>query len=400
MYILIYSLLLLSCFLKACSSAPQNNKKTEPKQQTTPPSPNQEHERKAVTLTQEQVNFLGVKIGKATPRSISGKIKTTGVIALPPTSKVTINALTPGRISLVYKVPGEYIIKGQVLATLQHPDIITLQEEYLKTSFQQQFLEQEWNRQKKLTDENVGFLKKFQNIEKEFQQNKTQLASLEARLNLLGIPLPQSNRIIDKLSVVAPISGFLSAIHVNNGAYVQLGAPLFELMDNSHMHLDLQVFEKDIEKIKIGQRVSFQLASQAGKTYFGRIVTIGKNIEAQTRAITVHAHFNVPPESSVLPGMYISGYIETEPETGNAVPETAVFSKEGKNYIFILQKKDKEHFTFLMTPVTLGEAEAGYVTIFWDKEQSAADMLNNIVLEGSYYLVSELQKDEAQNDSP
>jgi cobalt-zinc-cadmium efflux system membrane fusion protein len=380
--------------LKACSSAPQTDKKTLPKQQTSHESHSHEHDAlKAVTLTQEQVKFLGVKIGNATARSISGRIKTTGIIVLPPTSKVTLNALTPGRISLVYKVPGEYITKGQVLATLQHPDIVTLQEEYLKTSFQQQFLEQEWNRQKKLTDENIGFLKKLQNIEKEFQQNKTQLASLEARLNLLGIPLPKSNVIIDKLSIAAPISGFLSAIHVDNGAYVQLGAPLFELMDNSHMHLEIQVFEKDIEKVKIGQRVSFQLAGRAGKTYFGEVVTIGKNIEQNTRAITVHAHFHSPPESSLLPGMYISGYIETEPESGNAVPETAVVSKEGKYYIFVLQKKDKEHFTFLMAPVTLGETDSGYVAISWDKELSVADILpNNIVLEGGYYLLSELQK--------
>ncbi|MCS6904418.1 MAG: efflux RND transporter periplasmic adaptor subunit [Bacteroidia bacterium] len=389
-----FILSLLAVVIGCSSPSPSNlNHNKGTKLETKPLLSAQKEPIMTITLQRRQIEFLGIKIGAATKKSITSKVKTTGVIALPPTSKITLNALVAGRVNLVYKVPGEMIRKGEILATIQHPDIITLQEDYLKVLYQYQFLEQEWSRQKKLTEENIGYLKKFQTVEKEYLQAQAQLSALKARLNLLGIPIPNNAKITNELVISSPINGYLIAIHVNNGVYVQAGAPLFELMDNAHLHLDLQVFEKDIEKVRPGQQVSFQLASQTGQVFTGTITTVGKALEPETRAITVHAHFTALPGFTLLPGMYVSGYIATGVENAYAVPESSILQKDGKNYIFILQGKDKEHFTFEMLPVTPGETEGGYTTILMDSGFEYNK--ENIVLEGGYYLLAELRKGDA-----
>src|SRR5690606_5284682 len=103
--------------------------------------------------------------------------------------------------------------------------------------------------------------------------------SLQKQMEMMGID-PASitaNSLRHALVVSSPISGIISQVYAKIGSYVDVTSPVAEIVDNSQLHLDLQIFEKDLSKIKIGQQISFAITNNPSKNYIAKVYNIGSS---------------------------------------------------------------------------------------------------------------------------
>ena len=215
------------------------------------------------TLSEEQLKIVGIKIGTIEQRELSATIKANGNLNVPNNNKANATTLYGGVIRTLKVQIGDYVRKGEIIATIANPQFIQLQEEYLSVVSKITFAEQELSRQKELNEGNAGAKKNLQSATAELNSLRTRKASLHQQLQLMGInPSTLSNsNLKSALTVISPLNGTVSNVYAKIGSYVDVSSPVIEIVDNSSLHLDLQVFEKDLPQIKIGQTIHFRLTN-------------------------------------------------------------------------------------------------------------------------------------------
>jgi multidrug efflux pump subunit AcrA (membrane-fusion protein) len=188
----------------------------------------------------------------------------------------------------------------------------------------------------------------------------------------------------------SPINGFVDKMNVSTGSYVDMQSPLMNIVDNSQMHCDLKIYEKDLPLVCVGQRVDVILTNRHSVSLEAVIYNINKTFEDESRAIVVHSRIVDKRDIELLPGMYVTGLINTGKERTEAVPNDAIVSKDGKKYIFVLEdeEEDDEHgksFHFSAVEVITGVSELGYtrVTPVGEWEADATIVKSNAFYIGS-----------------
>lgn len=303
-----------------------------------------EHEEGAQTITElseEQMNAVGIELGRIERRNVSNSEKINGILRVPNSNKAIVTALFGGIINSVKIHEGDHVKKGQVIATISNPEYIDVQEQYLLVKNQIAYAEQEFERQQELFDNGAGAKKNLQSASTQLKDLRTQRATLTKRLQLMGINANaiSNTNIHDGMVILAPISGTVSMVTAQIGSYVNVSSPLAEIIDNSAIHLDLQVFEKDISGISLGQEVDFTLTNTPIKVYKAKVNMIGSSFENDSKTIAVHC-FIEGSKLGLIDGMSAVGSIILATNLTLAVPTTAIVDMEGKSYIFI--KTDKE----------------------------------------------------------
>jgi cobalt-zinc-cadmium efflux system membrane fusion protein len=333
-------------------------------EQEIPTHENDRHDVSSVVeLSPAQFNMAGVELVQAVAQLMSKGLKVSGVMDTPPQQLISVSAPLGGFLKNTDLLQGMKVKKGQVLAVLEHPNYVELQQNYLDKKTQLEFLEFEFNRQERLNKENVNSQKVFQQAKSDFMSMKIQVKGLEEKLAIIGVNA--SNLSVEKISreikIYSPISGYVSEVNTNIGRYVNPVDVLFEIVNTDHLHAELIVYEQDIHKLKIGQKVRFYLPSSK-KEIMASVYLIGRKIDAD-RSVMVHAHLD-KEDVSLLPGMYINAVIELDENEVNSLPEEAVVFSEGKNYVFVLkiekQSTEEKNYVFEMKEVTKGLTENGY----------------------------------------
>jgi cobalt-zinc-cadmium efflux system membrane fusion protein len=276
---------------------------------------------------------------------------------------------------------GMKIKKGQVLAVLENPEYITLQQEYLDAKSKLAYQELEFARQKELSNENVSSKKTFQQTTAEYQQLRNRVAALKAQLGLININPNKlsAGNISSTIRIYSPINGFVKNVHVNIGKFVTPQEVLFELVDVEHMHAELTVFEKDIAKLKQGQKIKLTFPNLPGHEIGASVYLVGRSIE-DDKTIRVHAHLD-KEDPELLPGMYVTALVDVNEAQVPALPEDAIVQAEGKNVIFIAKSPQM----FEMVPVETGATENGFTEV---KLPSNVPASAKIVTKGAYHILA------------
>ncbi|KFF13927.1 secretion protein HylD [Chryseobacterium soli] len=338
-YLVIISLLIMSCGKKE-ESTEKSVVKTEQ---------NQKHNEEAVptiaALTEEQMKSVGITLGSIEMKELTSTIKANGLLRVPNNNKATITSLYGGIIKTLNVQVGSFVKKGQIIASIANPEFIQLQEDHLTVNSRITFAEQEYRRQRELFDNDAGAKKNLQNADAELKTLRSRKASLQNRLQMMGInPGKVSNgNMRSGLVITAPISGTISSISAQIGSYVDMSSPVAEIIDNSSIHLDLQIFETDLPKMKVGQIVHFKLTNNPESEYDARVYSIGSSFENESKTISVHCDVT-GNKAGLIDGMNITGIVSLDKSTTAAVPNEAIVDAEGKNYIFVqTDKKPEEH---------------------------------------------------------
>lgn len=240
----------------------------------------------------------------------SGEMTFNGIIVMPPQSHATVSLSIDGIVRKTSLLPGAYVQKGTVLATIENPELIELQEAYLDASAQFEFLESEYNRQKALAQEEAASNKKLEQSKADYLSMKSRRDGAYARLTMLGLDVEKLQRtgIIPLLEVKAPISGYISNVEMNIGKHITAGEPLCEIIDKSNMLVKLTAYEKDLKNIRTGDAIEFRVNGIDTDTFTGRITSIGHHVDNTSRAIEVYALVN-DKNNMFRPGMYVNAHI-------------------------------------------------------------------------------------------
>lgn len=377
----------------------------------------EEHtEEKGLEVTEEQMKAVGIELGTVELKNLSEVVKASGQLAVPPQRQADVNVLTGGIIKRIYPLEGQWIKKGQPLVTIENTDLAELQKEYITAKNSFSFTAAELQRQRELDEAEAGTKKKLQEAQARYNTETAQINALEKRLRQFGI-IPSSvskGNITTQINVYAPISGTVGHIAVNTGTYAQPGNALMEIIDNSQIHCDLMVYEKDLFRVKAGQRVSFMLTNQNNREIVGRIYGVNKSFEDESKGIIVHAVIENDNTYGLIPGMYITALISVGSTRLQAVPLDAVVRSEGKQYVFVVEEaietleegkpatdghkeeteKQAHGMHFKMMEVSTGVSELGYIHItFLEKAPDNP----KVVVKGANYLLSK-SKGPASHD--
>jgi cobalt-zinc-cadmium efflux system membrane fusion protein len=350
----------------------------------TPPVETAEQTETVVTLTEEQYKNARLETGDITRRSVAAVLKVNGKIDVPPQNMVSVSFPLGGYLKSTKLLPGAHVSKGEVIAVMEDQQYIQLQQDYLTAKARQSYLENEYRRQQELNKSKASSDKVYQQAEADYNSNRITISALEQKLRLIGINTGQlgETNISRTVNIYAPVNGFVSSVNVNVGRYVTPADVLFEIVDPTDIHLLLTVFEKDIDKLFIGQKLVAYTNNEPDKKHSAKIVLIGKDVGAD-RTIPVHCHFD-SYDKALVPGMYMNAEIRVDEADALVVPEDAVVRYGDKEYVFMV-RADK---TYELTEVTTGSAEQGYIAI---NLTNAEDANKQVVTTNAYALLMMLK---------
>ena len=384
--------LLFCCILQSCDTRNAINEKPEEAHQ-------EEHdEENGVNVTAAQARMAGIEVGKIENKQISGTVKVNGVLDVPPQQLVSISVPLGGFVKNTSLLQGSQVKKGQVIATIENLDFIQIQQDYLEAKSQLELTEADYQRQQELAKENV-------NSQKALQQSKTNFTTWQARYNALreklkminvDLKILESGQVKSSINLYSPISGYVTEVNVNIGKFVTPTDVIFEIVDTEHLHAELIVFDKDVPKLKIGQKVRFTLANESEER-MATIYLIGREI-SEERTVQVHCHID-KEDQELLPGMYLSAYVETGGALVTALPDEAIIDYNSKKYIFIADEAERRQGeasdgsrNFTMLEIQTSNRELGFT------EVKVPDSLSHtpVVVKGAYALLSKMKNSEEE----
>ena len=350
---------------------------------------------KQITFTKDQYNLAEIETGAIEMRNLSNIIKLNGTIDVEPESMASVSAPLGGYLKTAGRLPGEAIKKGQVLATIENPEFIQIQQGYLESLSRLQFLEEEFNRQKKLREEDINSAKTFQQVSSDYKITQGRVKAYEQQLALAGIirSSVQNGNITRTANLYAPISGFIKASNVNIGDYVSPQDVLFELVDLNDIHLALNAFERDLEKLEIGQTVKFSLSDDNTFNRTAEIFIIGK-ATGSDRMTPVHCHIKQENQKGLLPGMYVKAWVESGTNKQNAIPSAALVQYEWKDYVILQTEETENGYTFKLEQVKKGIEQEGYTAITFADGATVQNF--KPVVKNAYSILSALRNSEEE----
>ncbi len=386
---------LVSIFLFSCK---QENREEEQAHNEAEHA-EQEHSH-TTSLTTAQMKSIRLEFGKIEKKQLTASLKANGILNVPNQNKATITALMGGVVKSILVQTGNNVQKGQVIATIANTSFITLQEEFLSTTSKLLLSELEHKRQQELQAGNATALKTLQASESEWNGLKARRAGLQKQLELIGINASSltSETIQSTVNITSPISGAVSNVLVNIGTYVDANKAIAEVIDNSQLHLDLFVYERDLMKLKEGQTIHFTLTNNPGREYDAKVYAVSNTFEENTKAVTVHATVE-GDKTGLIDGMNITALVSLENATVDAVPSDAIVSFQGQDFIFVMtdntpiehDKEQKENdntvITFERIPVKKGTSDIGYseVTVLKDIPVDA-----KIATKGAFFILAKM----------
>lgn len=336
-----------------------------------------------VMLTPAQFKNAAIAVGKIEQKNISQVLRVNGKIDVPPQNMVSVSVPLGGYLKSTKLLPGMHLTKGESIAIMEDQQYIQLQQEFLTARTKLNFAANEYQRQKELNQSKATSDKVFQQTEVDYLTGKIDVNALGEKLKLIGINPEQlnENTISKSINLYAPISGYVSKVNVNIGKYTQPSEVLFELINPSDIHLALTIFEKDLNKLSIGQKLIAYTNGQPDRMHACEIIFIGKDLSAEGTTV-VHCHFE-NYDKSLVPGMYMNAIIELENNAAHVLPEEAIVRFENKHYVFLVRGETE----FELKEIEIGNAENGFTEIVSGPQFS--DKL--FVTKGAYHLLMKMK---------
>ena len=343
-----------------------------------------------ITMNKAMLEKAGVLTGTITRKVMGASLTVNGVVDVPPQNLVSVSFPPGGYLYSTRLMPGMRIKKGEVIAEMEDPSLVQLQQDYLMARARLTFLEREFARQQTLNADKVSADKVFEQVRSDYEGQRAMVSANAEKLRMIGI-VPESlspERISRRVSLRSPINGFVSKVHVNIGKYVQPADVLFELINPDDIHAALSIFEKDLSRVSIGQKVSISFVDEPDRVYDGEVILVNRNVD-EDRIAVAHCHFRSKP-AQLLPGMFLNARIHVRETEVPALPESAVVRYEQREFVFV----ESSAGVFDMKVVRTGEKEDGFVEIIGGAEALEG---RTLVIRNAYSLLGAL-KNKAEEE--
>jgi cobalt-zinc-cadmium efflux system membrane fusion protein len=339
-----------------------------------------------IELTEEQFKTMKMEWGPVHTGDFSEEIQVQGTVQIPVEGMREITTYFGGYVQDLKLIEGQEVRKGEVLFTLENPDFLRLQQDFLEINSQLAYLKAEWERQKTLAQEQISAQKNFLKAAADYDAASAKAQSLKKQLAMLGINAdgltPATMR--SKISIPSPISGFVEEVLAVPGQFLPPAAKALALMSKEHIHVELVLFEKDASKVNVGQIVEFTSPDRPNEVLKAKIKVVGKSINAQ-RQINVHADLlDEKEEAKLTPGMFLQARIQLDPQRSLAVPEESIIEVGEDHYILVQKSKSAGSFILQKIKVTPGAKGKHYRAI---STETVLDSTVVVLVKGGFNLL-------------
>lgn len=351
-----------------------------------------------IPLSEKQVKAVDLKMGEAQEREMDAMLHVNGSLVLRAQDMGNVSSLMGGIVKNVYVKEGQMVGRGQVVATIENTDVVTLQREYYTAYKESEMARLELDRQKTLASAGAGIKKTLQMSEKNYKVAQANLLGTGRQLQQMGISTKEvaKGKFTTVFPLRAPISGTVSDMQASLGSYADMQTPLMKIRNNHAVECDLNVFEKDIAKVKVGDQVLVSLTNQPGVNVSGRVYGMNQYLNKGTKSVAVHVKLDAKRGAKLFEGMYVSGQIATGRQLCMTLPDKAIVSADGKQYVFALNQQHSKGgtYSFSRHEVTTGVSNNGYTEVALCKHLKKGQ---KIVTDNAFYLAS-LTGDHGEED--
>lgn len=341
-----------------------------------------------ILLTEKQLNTVGIELGTFKTMSLGESVNCTGELAVDPQCVADVAPLMNGIIKNIYVREGDFIKAGTIVAGIETFEANNLVRDYKNALADLRLAESEYVRQKKLSENGAGIAKNLEKAKIEFETAKSIADSYISQLRMTGINLDKIEAGQISENVKSPISGIVTAIYGRIGSESGFSQPILTVTDNSGIYALIKLYEKDINKIKKGMPVEISLTNGSDNMR-GEVEEIIRSIDPESKTIDVRVVIVDKEKDNLIPGMAVTAFINTDESETTVLPEEAVVSIEGKDFIYVLSKKESHDgqtlFAFRPLEVTKGNSRNGFVEVNTIEELPAD---TEIVVSKAFYLAS------------
>lgn len=322
----------------------------------------EEQQETVFTMTEAAVKLAEIQTSTVEQRIPELEVRLPGRVAADERRVSSITAQFPGRIEELYvDFTGTYVEKGEKLATIYSPELISAQRELLEAA-------------------------------RNKQANPGLYESTRRKLRLWGLPeseiqrIESSGDITDALPIVATRSGYVTQKNVDAKDYVDEGTVMYKVADFSMLWVLFDAYEIDIGAIEEGDSVDFTVRSYPGKTFEAEITYVDPFIDPESRTVRVRAEVE-NPDGQLKPDMLARGTVSGTLNEGEKlmVPQSAVMWT-GKRSIVFVEQQSSEVPSFEPRLVTLGQRAGDYYIIEQGLEEG-----EEVVTNGNFKLDSAAQ---------
>lgn len=341
-----------------------------------------------IQITKAQFDAAGMELGQVTTLPFPHTVLTNGYIDVPPKSKAAVSVYYGGYVQGLDLLPGQRVRKGQVLFVLENPDFVQMEQDYVEAIAKLAYLSSDYERQKTLAAEQIASQKNFLKAESDYQVQQARIEGLRKKLQLLGLDLKkiEAREFTSRVNIYSPISGFITAVNTSSGSYLNTSDVAVEITSTDHLHLELDVFEKDVQALRKGQQIQFRVPGAAGQTHKASVHLIGSIVEGENRVVRVHGHLEDEHTDNhgLIPGMYIEAEIITASDSVTALPEEALVNIEEQYFLLLQQNTSGPELSFERIPVRTGRTVNGMIELL---DQPA--LPGPILTKGAFDLIME-----------
>ena len=348
-----------------------------------------------IPLTAKQVSTVDLKMGEAVEREMDATIEAKGSLVLRAQAMGDVASLMGGIVKSIFVKEGQLVHRGQVVATVENTDVVSLQREYYSAAKECDLAKADWERQLLLSKQGAGVKRTLQQTRKDYQVAHANLLGIGRQLAQMGISTSAvaKGKFTTAFPLRAPISGVVSQLTASLGSYADMQTPLMKIRNTQAVECDLNVFEKDLAKVKVGNRVTFSLTNQPGVKLSGTVYGMNQYFNDGSKSVAVHVKMDDASLKTsrinhikLFDGMYVSGQIATGSQRCLALPSEAIVSTDGKQYVFALNGEPKKgEYSFSRHEVSTGVTDGGFTEVKLCDHLKAG---KKIVTDNAFYLAS------------
>ena len=342
-----------------------------------------------ITVEGEWETLVGLETAMTKRMPIERLITVPGQIIPDPNQMAIISPFIEASVNCVFVNLGDRVTTGDELVCLTSPEIGILRADYDKAKAELQIKQQNFERRKKLFEENIISERAYQ--ETELDKNVAEVNFNYAKKKLLAIgiteeeidnpPTGHSDAVGSTIHIHAPITGVITSRDASPGQKVDPSIRILEIMNLETVWCEADIFEKDLTKIKIGQKVRVNVTAYPDVFFIGKIFYIGSTLNPDTKTIKVLIEIDNKTKK-LKPGMYANTHIVVgQKENALIIPREAVLDDEHLNIVFV-----KETGGYHRHVVETGIIADPFVEVL--SGLVAGDI---VVTKGSYQLKSKLK---------
>ena len=319
-----------------------------------------------IELTEEQFQKNRLNVGQLEKRLFSKEFEVTGIVDVPPKNRSSVTSYFDGYVTDTQLLVGDRVQKGDVLVKMKHPYFIELQQDYVEALSNFDYLQSEFNRKKNLYQDQIIAQKVFQASKNDYLKADAQLKAITKQIRLMNLKPKHvaEGNFTSEIKILAPINGKISKLNVAQGKFIGKSEMMMEILDSDHIHLELDIFEKDLLKIQKGDSLRFEIPEISNDSYMAYVRLIGAEIN-ENRKVRIHAH-PLDRETRFTVGMFVNAYFEANKQERLALPESAFTEMNETTYILELIEQTENKYRFKKVEVKSSAPQEGFKPILND----------------------------------